>query len=150
MGKPKAACSEACRATSARGKLPSLATSGIQAGRPEDQILPGSPTPRGKLMLRVMFSKAEQFALGRIQIFAQRSTSESGSIIHRPPKVQSNDSHAARNTLGTASLSAADATSTVLTASRTAKRRRASSLALRAVDQPGHGDDEQRRDHEQP
>ena len=57
-GKPRAPCSPSRSATAARGKLESRTTSGIHAGRPLVHTRPGSPTPGGNTVVRLMASNS--------------------------------------------------------------------------------------------
>ena len=89
MGKQKAACRPARRAASARGKLSSAVTSGIQAGSPVCHTRPGRPSPGAKAVRRHTASKSEASIPSACHVSAQRSASgRSGAGSHTAPRRQ--------------------------------------------------------------
>ena len=108
IGNAKAACRPSLTAIAARGKLSSLASSGIQHGFTCSQTRPGMPTPEAKVLLRLAISNSSTREACALQKLRHRSAVAFGSSDHIAPTSHRSVAPIVFSMRGVASLTAGD------------------------------------------
>src|SRR4051812_1673563 len=122
IGNASAACSPSATATSARGKLSSSATSAIHVAWLLAHTRPGNPTPRAKVVERVMASNAANDDESACHDAIDRSRVPLRSVCHRAPCSQPRVVQIASRICVVARASGPGAASTRTVASSAAER----------------------------